>query len=438
MRELVLILVVVGISIAGVPQPRIAMCGYVWFSLMRPDLLSYAPNRPYSQAIAAALLLGSLRCLPQIFSILKNPIVIGLVALQAVIAASVFTAVEPELSYDPWLLFLKMSFLIGLIPLLIQTREWVSVLIQAMAFSTGGLGLKYGLFSVITGGSRIGQGIAGSFFSDNNTLALAFVCGVPLCWFARDITKYKLLRWMFTAMAFFSVAAIVSSYSRGAALGLAVTILTIGAQSKHKLTVAALFVIMAAGAAAFVGQSYLDRLSTMSAPTEEASANNRIEYVFAAIEMWKDYPILGVGFGMNNQQKLLKNYTPNPSAQGNGQVVHNTYFQMLTDSGIFAFLIYIALLFGTIRWLGKSAASHRKRQTGLDAYPMAIRAALIGYAVGSTFLSRVHFDLVYILLMAAASWYICEKGAAQAAMQQPASWPVRSNPLANQVASRQF
>jgi O-antigen ligase len=91
------------------------------------------------------------------------------------------------------------------------------------------------------------------------------------------------------------------------------------------------------------------------------------------------------------------------------QVIHNTYLQMLTDSGVFAFGLYIVLLFGTIFWLGRSAKRMWLLDPQLAHVPMALQAALITFAVGSTFLSRVNFDLTYYLLTAAAAWLPIER-----------------------------
>jgi hypothetical protein len=45
----------------------------------------------------------------------------------------------------------------------------------------------------------------------------------------------------------------------------------------------------------------------------------------------------------------------------------------------------------------------------LAAYPLAIESSLVGFAIGSTFLSRVGFDAFYVLLMCAAAWWKIER-----------------------------
>jgi O-antigen ligase len=246
----------------------------------------------------------------------------------------------------------------------------------------------------------------------------------PLCWYSRQLTPFKILQWMFTIFAGFSVAAVVSSYSRGAAVSLAVVFLLLAMRSKHKILVAGMFALIAVGAVMVASESYLERLATIQAPAEEASAAGRMEYARAAIRMAKDYPLLGVGFGMSNQRWMMKYYSGVAAmapAVGPGQVVHNTYLQMLTDSGVFGLLVYLALFVGTLIWLNRSAAFHRRMKSGLEGYPMALEGALAAFAAGSTFLSRVHFDQVYILLMTAASWQLYQRdwAAENQALLQP-------------------
>jgi O-antigen ligase len=114
-----------------------------------------------------------------------------------------------------------------------------------------------------------------------------------------------------------------------------------------------------------------------------------------------------VGFGTLNQLALWHQYL-HADIAGGPQVVHNTYLQMLTDSGLIACLLHIAVLFGTIAWLGRSITYTRQYEPGLEGVPAALQTSLIAFAVGSTFLSRVSLDIYYMVLMMAASWYLVQ------------------------------
>jgi O-antigen ligase len=208
------------------------------------------------------------------------------------------------------------------------------------------------------------------------------------------------MRLALTGIIFLNIAAIVMTYSRGAAVSLLIVFVFVTWHARHKMVLVLLLVLMTGPAVYLVGNTYLERMQTISVDNADASIQSRNEYRRAAFEMWKDHPLFGVGFGSANFQALLSRYV----GRADQHVVHNTYMQMLVDSGIFAFLIYVSLLFGCIIGLERSALRIRDVADGLEVYPLAIAASLAGFAAGSFFLSRVSFDFVYILIMAAASW----------------------------------
>jgi O-antigen ligase len=81
---------------------------------------------------------------------------------------------------------------------------------------------------------------------------------------------------------------------------------------------------------------------------------------------------------------------------------------MLVDSGIFALLAYLAFLYGAIILLDRSCRRLKRAGSPLYECPLAIEASLFAFAVGSTFLTRITDDILYIVLMTAASWLIVE------------------------------
>jgi O-antigen ligase len=172
-------------------------------------------------------------------------------------------------------------------------------------------------------------------------------------------------------------------------------------RSPRRMLAMAAIVILTAPVVYLVGTSYLDRLETIKAPTEEGSAASRIELSKLAFRIWQDHPIFGIGYGRENFRKIAPAY----GYSGSSLVVHNTYTEVLVDSGIFACIIFVALLFGTILWLGRSASRMSTVAPQLTVYPVSLQFGLIAYAVTCTFGSKENFEFYYMLLMAAAAWY---------------------------------
>jgi putative inorganic carbon (HCO3(-)) transporter len=408
MRALLLLAVVSVLCAAAVVRPRAGLYSYIWFGLMRPDALAWCEGRyPLSMALAIATLAGSLRFLPEIAGRFLNPIVLLLVLLQIPIVLSAVFALNPSLCYEPLQLFIHVVAMALLIPLLVQTAKQLRDLLLVMACTLGALGTKFGLYGIAHGGVRLVSGHAG-FLGDNNDLALGLVMATPLCWYGRSLVSAAWARAALLAMTFATLAAVVMTHSRGAAVSLAVVFLLIAFHSRRKIAVLCLLLLLTAPAVYLVRQTYIARLSTLEAPEQEQSASLRLLYAKGALAMWRDHPLLGVGFGAGNQMALWSKYMSD-AVIATPQVIHNTYLQMLVDSGTIALVLYLVLLMGTAFWLQKSAVRTLRRSPGLEIYPIAIQASLVAFIVGCTFLSRIQFDLAYIVLMCAAAWYAIER-----------------------------
>jgi hypothetical protein len=78
---------------------------------------------------------------------------------------------------------------------------------------------------------------------------------------------------------------------------------------------------------------------------------------------------------------------------------------MLVDSGVFAGLIYVGLLAGTILWLGFSARQTKLLYPGHEGIPLALQTSLLVFSVAAYFYSSQREEMQYILLMCAACWH---------------------------------
>jgi O-antigen ligase len=200
--------------------------------------------------------------------------------------------------------------------------------------------------------------------------------------------------------------------SRGGSVAMLVGLLFVFLRNRRSFVPLLLIVGFLAGAIYMVQDRYLNRMQTLENVHQEASAESRLLHATIALKISKDYPLLGVGFGGFNYAALAPRYMDELNAGLMNHVAHNSYLQMLVDSGIVAFLLYAGLLFYAIVWLGQSAARMRdledENAAVYEAIPLAIQGSLIVFAVGSTFYSCQRMDLPYIFLMAAAAWRAIE------------------------------
>jgi O-antigen ligase len=91
-----------------------------------------------------------------------------------------------------------------------------------------------------------------------------------------------------------------------------------------------------------------------------------------------------------------------------GLKVHETYLQMLIDTGVFGLLIFVYLLFGTIFRMWRSQKLCRISFPGTEIYPLAVMTSLIAAAQYGLSGGIERYDLLYIVLMCGASWYAAQ------------------------------
>jgi probable O-glycosylation ligase (exosortase A-associated) len=324
------------------------------------------------------------------------------------LALSVLFAVSPSLAYEPFLTFERLIPITLLIPVLIQTEEDLRRLFLVMACSLGAIGLKFGQYGLLAGGVHLWDGYAGL---DNNSLAAQLAMTVPLLWYSRSLVQSRWFRLVFIGMIFGSVTAVVMSGSRGGTLALLTALLLLVYRARHRVAMLVLFALMAVPPIYLYRQAFFARMETLQDPTQEISANSRLVMAKAAFEMWKAHPLIGVGFGNDNFIALQRTYVEDPRFWR--LKVHNGYLQMLVDCGLFGFIPWVWLLFGTIVRLWRSAGVCRRAESVLEAYPRALAIGLIAFAQYNLTGGKERDSILYIFLMCAAAWLTVARSQSQ-------------------------
>jgi O-antigen ligase len=221
---------------------------------------------------------------------------------------------------------------------------------------------------------------------------------------------------MFTCMA-----TVVMTRSRGASLALGTTLLLLAFRSKHKVLVLSLMAALSVIPVALIYQRYMMRMSALSDPLSDPSIRSRLVHYRAALRVARDYPLTGVGFGNENYQLIQDRYIPEvATGEFRRLKVHNTYLQVLVDSGIFAFGIFVYLLISTLVQLQRSIRRCRRDYPHLLAFPYALQVALVSYAQYCLTGGRESWDFYYILLMTTVTWLALEKEVRRSLSAEPA------------------
>lgn len=304
---------------------------------------------------------------------------------------STFTAVvSKEISWDKNVDFLKTIVTYFLITNLVTTQLRANIFFWTVAGGTFALGLQ-GIRSYVSSGfvrtkfDLIGGGELGGA----NELASTLGMLVPFSYY-----KIFSRNWLekICAIIVFCVLilCIIFTGSRGGNLQLAGIIILMVLRTKERvkaLIVLSLIIILFV---LFAPQEYWDRMNTIKNYQQDESAMGRVEVWQTALNMWKDYPITGVG-----QRNFRLVWGKNISSTTYD--THNTYLQLLVEGGVLtlgAFLILICLVFRSTRFIRKHSDPQKY---GLQIYYLtySIEIGLIGLFIASFFGVFGYFNPLY-------------------------------------------
>jgi len=405
-RAAITIITVIMFSVPSLFIPWIGVLAYTWFALMRPDYFSWSAGLfPYSAVLEAVVLVGAARKLGGLPVLFQNPITVLFLLMQIPFGLSVLGAVDPKLCEPFYSDFVRMSVIVLLIPILIDGVDKLYWLFVTIILSLGAVSFKFGVFGLRWGGVAFHEGYGGL---DNNGLALAMVMLIPFCWYFRQLTQTKWMKAMAIGFVLTSIATVVMSGSRSAALSLGVCMAVITLRSRYKIFTLVLMALLFLPTAYVFYDRFSQRMGTIGKLAADDSINARLTHFAVAYRMWTDYPLFGVGYGNDNYMALQGRYM-DISMFGKALKVHNGYLQVLVDSGIFAFILYVALVVCTIWLLQGSIRRCRKLYPQFTFYPYAMQTALIAYAQFSFSGGRERYEFAYIIFMTAAAWLLIEK-----------------------------
>jgi len=410
MRSLLVFLIVFSSLPVTLVRPYIGLLVYAWISYMNPHRITWgaAYDFPFAMLTGATTIVAWL--------ISKEPKRIPWCAATALLLAFVLWfnlttlfALVPDAAYPKWDTVMKIMLITFVTLALATNRERIHALVWVIVVSIGFYGVRGGIFVILTGGNYLVFGPPRSFIEDNNDLALALIMVLPLMRYLQLQTANRWIRLgLFGAMGL-SILAILSSYSRGAALALAVMFLFLWARSRRRLVVAS-FTVLALGVGLFfMPQKWVERIESIQNYKTDESAQGRFDAWIFAINIARARPLVGGGFNVQDDSDLFLRYSPGATV---ARAFHSIYFEVLGEHGFIGLLLFLALMGAAFR----SGAVVRKRAQNDDglawAYDLAtmLQVSMVGYAAGGAFLSRAYFDLYYqIIALMVVTYIIVQK-----------------------------
>ncbi|MCF8371503.1 MAG: O-antigen ligase family protein [Bacteroidales bacterium] len=335
--------------------------------------------------------------------ILFNMPVLLLIGYWVVSGLSNFFAINPAVAISEWLLMIPFILFIMLGSFLFSRQEEPIPVITKFVVSFGILHSIIGLAQFINLTFKVGLSHELSYYvtglsAHRNLYSQILFLSIPFSLYGVYLFKGK-WQWLSVISSVLGLGLVTVLLAKSVwmaiAVTLAVTPLTVmNYYSYFKFGKRALRKIMLAFGL-FIGiisvfvviYASLDSWETIRKQTDWirnyrfGSALERVDLWEKSVEMYRDNPITGVGTG--NWKIVLPAYGTDGLRSSEGTVnfvrPHNDYLWVLTENGIFAFLLYIGFFVSLIIYLYRLMKSEiDKKEKGLL---LALFSGLFGYMI---------------------------------------------------------
>lgn len=382
----IVILVVLGILL----NPYLGICLFFLYDYSRIDYFF-----PVISSLRLAIILEVVTLLSWVIHLISTRKQLvwdkfnwSYIGFLAVIASTIFTAWNNRLAYDTFqsmaIYFMIFFISINVIDSLKRLNKliWLLFIIHVFFAIKG-----------IIGGGKAG----GAFLGDENDFALAMNMMIPFAFFMFLDARTRIKRFLLLLILVILTLAVISSLSRGGWVGLMATILFCVIISR-KIFVSLFIMLLLTGVIiSFAPQKYWAEVETIT-DTHEATAASRINYWKAALRMFRDYPITGVG-ASNGGVRMPEYYRgPAESVTQWGRAFHGTLPQIIAELGSLGLIFYILMIYSAIKYLNR--LSHRKKDDPDDntaVFASSIMVSIISYLTSATFLSTAYYPLLWTL-----------------------------------------
>lgn len=396
MRDLLVFCLVFGSLPFILWRPYIGVLVWSWLAFMNPHRLTwgFAFDFPFSAVVAAVLICS--------VALSREPKRIPWTSVTAVwllfFGWTYFTtvfAMFPHGAEGEWERWWKVNLISAVTLMVINSRHRLHLLVWVIVLSLGFFGVKGGLFSLRTDANFMVFGPPFSFIADNTSLALALIMTLPLIRYLQLQTNNRWVQLGLLMSMGLSILAILSSFSRGALLGIIAMAVVIVFKSPNRLKVLVAVLVISPFLWTFMPEAWHEKMGTIKTYQEDGSAMGRINAWWFAYNLAKDRPI-GGGFRVFHPQYFEK-YAPDPE---DFHDAHSIYFEVLGEQGFVGlalFLLLGSLSLYTGTWIIRNSRDRPDLEWARDLAAM-LQVSLIGYAVCGAFLGLAYFDLYYTLV----------------------------------------
>lgn len=404
MRDLVITLFIVGAMPFCFRRPFVGMVMFALLAYMRLQDLAwgFARFQRWSMFVAVLSLAGYIASRYRSYPPrdLRVFLLYGLIIHVGV--GQFFIVGDAPLDLKQYIEYVKIVFIAIFTTAVIRTQSHLRIMVWAIAIALGFHGTKNGIAALIKMGNLYIDHGPGGLIKDNNDFALAVAMTIPFIFYLSKSETNPILVRILKIMVPLCALTVISTRSRGGTLSLALMAAILIWRSRNRFMGFAVGIISVVAVVALAPQEYKDRISSIKSYEEDGSAMGRLRAWAVALRMIDAHPITGVGFNRFAINHVA--FQPNPTeAERSGEkkalVAHNSYFQIWAEAGTPAFAMYMLLIWLTFWdvWKVRKRAKRLYHDSWILSYCSMFEASLATFVLGSVFLNRAAFDLVYHL-----------------------------------------
>jgi len=330
---------------------------YISDRIMRGSLISYllVMTIPHTAALRSVLMAAGIlglitrSIITKKFPIPTTPLDIPILIYAGIIIFKSVVSVDPHYSLSALRkeFFYQILFFYLTVSAMSSPRYTRRVLFMLMATVTLVAGV--GLFGYITG-EMIKEGRATSFFNSFG-LAAFFTSMVMPVTLSRFLCTKGWRRTVAFLVLFLCLGFMLVTMSRGAWISSLMAVMMLAALKDRRMLV--LLLIGVISAPWFLPPDIIERATSITkvfSLEENDTFGDRIWMWRSAIQMIKDRPILGAGYGNRVFQRMYPDYMYSQSSGMIFENAHNLYLQILIETGIAGLLSFLSIL-GVIFWM---------------------------------------------------------------------------------------
>lgn len=282
--------------------------------------------------------------------------------------------------------------------------------------------------------------------SNPDSLGPFMTIGLACAYYVAMGTEIKKYRYLSILICLMGVAGTIMSFARGAVLGLCVVFAALAVRTQNKLAflgVGGLLVVAASISIMIIypgGEFWVEMGSISDEGVSSGTGEQRWVLWKSAWELFREYPILGVGpgnFGPNAAQFLSARAGGdvgggfNSYANMYGIALHNDYVQTMVEQGVvglFALTAIFVRFFKCVRFLRTAAvqefwASQAEGFVDSTSLALGLEAAMLAVMVTSVFYPQFYINnwMWSIMMFALVTTKICRKNLVTTTLNQKAT-----------------